>query len=115
MPAITLKSIRGTSGEVTVPSLGLLIATMYQWSLTRLEEHGPRSGAFVLRAAFSYLNPMFQTYWNETSMRKLMVVKVGRNGPQYHVQVDENTKTTLADQQIVLEGVKLWQPEEQQT
>lgn len=113
MPAITLRSIRGTAGEVTVPSLGLLIATIYQWSLTRLEEHGPRSGAFVLRAAFSYQNPMFQVYWDDESMRKLMVVKIGRNGPQIQVRVDEKTKTTLADQQIVLEGVSVWQEEQQ--
>lgn len=114
MPAITLKSVRGAEGEVTVPSLGLLIATTYKWSLTRREEYGPNRGAFTLRAAFSYLNPMFQMYWNDGGMRKLMILKVGRRGPAYRVESGEDTKATIEDHQITLEGVHLWPAEEPQ-
>lgn len=113
MSAITLKSVRGTEGEVTVPSLGLLIATMYKWSLTRREEYGPNQGAFTLRAAFSYLNPMFPMYWDDDGMRKVMVVKINRRHPGYRVTKTDTTKATIEEHQMTLEGVELWPIEEQ--
>lgn len=113
MAGITLRSVRGTEGEVTVPSLGLLIATTYKWSLTRREEYGPNQGAFTLRAAFSYSNPLFKTYWEEDGMRKLVVVKVGRRGPAYRVETTNTTKATIEEHQLTLEGVQIWPVEEQ--
>jgi hypothetical protein len=108
MPGYTLKSMKGVEGEITVPSLGMVIGTMQKWSLVRRED-GSRSSGYRLHAVFSYLNPMF---FKESSLTKQITIAIRdrdrKVNKQYRLEVIPGQETRLEGMSLLIEGVTLW-------
>lgn len=105
MPHGLFQKISGVKGEVRITSLGALIGTMSQWSLTRRGgENGADEGddLYDLRAVFSYLNPHL---WADEDYDKEIVVTLGRT-KQFRVQ-GHGEETVLAGRTLLMKGVSL--------
>jgi len=104
--------MRGVDGEITVPSLGMVIGTMQKWSLTRRED-GSRSSGYRLHAVFSYLNPMF---FNAESLTKQITISIRdrdrKVDKQYRLEAIPGQKTVLEGMSLLIEGVEIWPLEE---
>ena len=108
MPSgIYLTSLRGDRGQVTIPSLGAVIATIEppkgSWTLRREEESSPQGDVFILRVVFSYLNPHL---W-DSPYQKEFIVRVGKH-KQFRLTQAEGEKTVLEGLSLLMEGVSLW-------
>lgn len=108
MPGYTLKSMKGVEGEITVPSLGMVIGTMMKWSLSRRED-GSRSSGYRLHAVFSYLNPMF---FNEQSLTKQITIAIRDRDRKvnklYRLEPIPGQETRLEGMSLQIEGVTVW-------
>ena len=100
-----VKSISGVDGEVSIPSMGATIGTTAKWTLQRREDRPSCVGVYVFHAVFVYLNPML---FNETSFKKEIKVRVGRNGQQYRIEPVEGSTITLEHPTLHMEEVNLW-------
>lgn len=102
------KRLEGFHGEITVPSIGLTIATVTTWRCVRREESASgETGEWTLHAAFSYINAFA---FHEPSLEKRMVLSLGRRrgqGPYYRVTWDKATRVTLNSRGLDIEGVQL--------
>jgi hypothetical protein len=99
------KRITGIYGEVTIPSIGLHIATMGDWTLSRREETTPELGEWDLRAVFSYVN---EYAFRSEDWKKEIRITIGdkRKGKQY--RLDPTTgRTVLEGRSLLIEGVNL--------
>lgn len=107
MTGMFLTSLRGTQGQVTIPSLGAVIGTIEPpkgyWTLRRREDRPPSEGVFRLHAVFSYLNP---DLWDAPFGREIYVTLA--RGKQYRLDVVENERTVLEGRSLLIEGVTLW-------
>jgi hypothetical protein len=108
MAGYTLKSMKGVEGEITVPSLGMVIGTMMKWSLTRRED-GSRSSGYRLHAVFSYLNPMF---FNEESLTKQITIALRdrdrKVNKEFRLEPIPGQKMALEGMSLLIEGVTIW-------
>lgn len=102
------KRIEGFFGEITVPSIGLTIATITSWKCMRREESASgETGDWTLHAVFSYINAFA---FNEPSLEKRMIVSLGRRrgmGPYYRLTWDKATNVSLAGRGLTIEGATL--------
>lgn len=96
-----VRSLTGTEGDVTFPTLGAHVATMKSWQLTRHEDNGAHGGPFVFRAVLSYVNPLL---WEQPYSRQVKIC-VGKK--YYRLEQAPNAKTELIHQQLIMEGVNL--------
>jgi hypothetical protein len=110
MSGFTLRAVRGIEGEVTIPALGATIGTFAKWTLARSEDSHSGESEFVLRGAFSYINP---TLWEEDSLTKRFTIRLGRGGQQYMLIQKPDRKTVLEGLSIIMEGVTLCPVEQQ--
>jgi hypothetical protein len=107
-----LKRLEGFQGEITIPSIGLTIATMTSWKCWRREESAPgETGDWTLHAVFAYVN---EFAFNESSMEKRMLLSMGRRkgqGPFYRLTWDKATKVALNGRGLIIEGAMIepWQ------
>lgn len=99
------KKITGIYGSVTIPSVGLNIGTMGQWTLTRREDSPPGVGEWDLRAVFSYLN---EYAWKSDGWSKEIKVILGhpKTGKEYRLEPTDG-RTVLDGRSLLIEGVKL--------
>lgn len=110
MAGFTLKAVRGIDGEVTIPALGATIGTFAKWTLTRSEDGHSTESEYVLRGAFSYLNPIL---WDDETLTKRLTISLGRNGKKYLLVQKPDRKTVLEGTSIIMEGITLWPVEQQ--
>jgi len=113
MVNLSIKSMSGMEGEVTIPSLGALIGTFSKWQLTRREEYRRKTGEFTLRGVFSYINPLL---WNEESFQKEITIRLGRQRA-YRLEINDEAKVVLEGRALTIEGVTPWplvDPQQQQ-
>lgn len=98
--------IQGAVGEITIPSIGLSIATMSSWNLQRREDATPGSGEWDLRAFFSYVN---QTAWQSNDWVKEIRVTIGnqKTGKVLRVTPAANGRMVLDGNALHIEGVDL--------
>lgn len=103
--SLMFKRISGIYGEVTIPSIGLHIGTMEDWTLTRREETPPGLGEWNLRAVFSYVNTFA---FNSEDWKKEIRITLGdkRRGKQYRLE-PTNGRTVLDGRSLLIEGVTL--------
>lgn len=105
--------MEGFSGEITVPSIGLVIGTITSWKLMRREESAPgQTGEWTLHAVFSYINAFA---FNEPSLEKRMILTVGQrkgSSRSYRLTWDMATKVTLNGRGLMIEGARVepWRP-----
>lgn len=105
MSALFWRTMTGTEGKVTIPSVGAVIGTISKWSLVRPEESSPENpGKLTLRASFSYVNP---TLMNEEALTKHVVITIRRD-KHYRVCGDRMAFDGAA---LVMEGCELCPPE----
>lgn len=104
MAGFALKAVRGVDGEVSIPALGATIGTFAKWTLTRSEDGHSKESEFVLRGAFSYLNPIL---WADDTFTKRMTIRLGRNGQQYLLVQKPDRRTVLEGASIIMEGITL--------
>lgn len=104
MSGFTLKAVRGIDGEVSIPALGATIGTFAKWTLTRSEDGHSNESEFVLRGAFSYLNPVL---WEDETLTKRMTIRLGRDGHQYLLVQKPDRRTVLEGASIIMEGITL--------
>lgn len=99
------KRITGIYGEVTIPSIGLTIATMGDWTLLRREETTPELGEWDLRAVFSYVNAYA---FGAEEWKKEIRITIGdkRRGKQYRLDPTIG-RTVLEGRSLLIEGVTL--------
>jgi len=109
MAGFTLKVVRGIEGEVTIPALGATIGTFAKWTLARSEDGHSTESEFVLRGAFSYLNPIL---WADESLSKRITIRLGKDGRQYLLVQKPDRRTVLEGASIIMEGVTLWPVEQ---
>lgn len=96
-----VRSLTGTEGEISFPSLGAKIGTFQSWQLTRHEDNGAHDGPFILRAVFSYVNPLL---WDQP-FTKQVEVRVGKK--RYRLVQKPDAKSELIHRQLLMEGVSL--------
>lgn len=103
------RRIEGREGEVTIPSLGAIVAKIEaptgKWTLVRREE-GPagESAVFSLHAVFSYVN---EGLFKNEAFKKKFIVTIAK-GKQYRLQQRPGGKTELSGRSLLMEGVELW-------
>jgi hypothetical protein len=106
---IYLASLRGDRGQVTIPALGAVIATIEpptgRWSLRRREDenHPDDAGGFTLHVVFSYIN---RHLWDSPYEHEF-VVRLGKH-KQFRLTQTEGEKTELEGRSLLMEGVSLW-------
>lgn len=95
----------GVVGEVVIPTIGLSIGTMLNWTLVRREETPPELGEWDLHAVFSYLN---RHAWDSPNWDKTILVTIGKKGrgKQYRLELTSG-RTVLEGHGLLIEGVKL--------
>lgn len=93
----------GTSGKIDVPAMGLLIAEIRSWELTRREEVLPGEGEFTFRASFEHISDWL---FNDKDLDHRIVIEIGR-GKQYRLETDDDTRTVLDGLSLLMERVKL--------
>ena len=97
-----VRSLTGTEGGITFPTLGAHVATFKSWQLTRHEDNGAHAGPFVLRAVMSYMNPLL---WDQPYRRQ---VKICLGKKCYTLEQNANAKTeVIGTSQLIMEGVTL--------
>lgn len=101
-----LRKLDGVYGSVVIPKIGLTIATMTSWSLSRREDAPPESGEWNLRAVFSYLN---EFAWNSPDWGKDIQLTVGnqRTGKILRLIPAEGGRTVLDGKSLMIEGAHL--------
>jgi hypothetical protein len=106
VPHGIFQRISGVNGAVRIPTLGALIGTMSQWSLTRRGGEDGASdgnGLYDLRAVFSYLNPHL---WADEDYTKEITVVLGRT-KQFRVQMANDGETVLIGRTLLMKGVSI--------
>jgi hypothetical protein len=106
VPHGIFQKIQGIKGECRIPTLGALIGTMSQWTLTRREGEDGASdgdGLYDLRAVFSYLNPHL---WEDEDYAKEIVVTLGRT-KQFRVHKANGEETVLVGRSLLMKGVSI--------
>lgn len=103
-----LTSLRGTQGQVTIPSFGAVCGIIEPprgyWSLRRREDvPQDGTGVFRLHAVFSYLNP---DLW-ASPYEKEFVITLAK-GKRYRLDVSHAERTVLEGSSLLIEGVSLW-------
>jgi hypothetical protein len=53
---VLVKTLRGPSGQITIPGLGAVVAELQSWNLVRREENGSGNPTWDLHAVFRYQN-----------------------------------------------------------
>lgn len=107
------KRLEGFQGEITVPSIGLTIATMASWKCVRREESASgETGEWTLHAVFHYINTFA---FNEPTLEKRMILSLGRRkgmGPFYRLTWDKAKSVVLTGRGLTIEGAHLepWRP-----
>lgn len=96
-----VRSLTGTEGEVSFPFIGAQVGFFKSWHLTRHEDNGAHEGPYVLRAVFSYVNPLL---WDQPLTRQV-TIRVGKKS--YRLEQAPDAKTELVHQQLYMEGVSL--------
>jgi hypothetical protein len=107
LPHGVFQQIRGVTGDVRIPTLGALIGSFAEWSLTaRGNEDGEADGLYDLRATFSYLNPHL---WEDEDYSKEIVVVLGkgRQAKQFRVQKANGEETVLVGRSLLMKGVSI--------
>ena len=90
-------------GKIDVPALGLLIAEISGWELTRREEVPPGKGEYIFRASFDHISDWL---FNDEDLDHRIVIEIGR-GQQYRLETDDDARTVLDGRSLLIEGVKL--------
>jgi len=98
--------INGKSGEIRIESLGVLVATMSTWSMTRRGEDVPGAGSYDFHAVFSYANPAL---WADSDYEKTITVKIGKD--TFRLEQEEGFTAGPMDERksLRLQGVRLCQ------
>jgi len=96
-----VRSLTGTEGEVSFPLIGAQVGIFKSWQLNRHEDNGAHEGPFVLRAVFSYVNPLL---WDQPYTRRV-IIRIGKK--TYRLEQAADAKTELVHQQLIMEGVSL--------
>jgi hypothetical protein len=99
-----VQKFTGVKGEARIPSLGALIGTMSQWSLTWRGEDGAADsgGPYDLRAVFSYLNPHL---WEDEDYEKEITLTLGKS-KQFRVS-KASEGTVLNGRTLLMKGVSI--------
>jgi hypothetical protein len=105
MSGFILKAVRGIEGEVSVPALGATIGSFAKWTLTRSEDGHSKESEYVLRGAFSYLNPIL---WADEALNKRITIRLGKEGREYLLVQAPDRRTVLEGTSIIMEGITLW-------
>ena len=101
-----LKTVRGSIGEVSIPSMGATVGKLAKWSLERREDRTSGVGVYVFRGAFSYLNPYL---FKEESLRKEIRVRLGNNGKWHRIEQVPDTLVHMdGNVAIVMDEVTVW-------
>jgi hypothetical protein len=98
-------NMSGTSGEVTVPSIGAVVGTIVHWTLRREESGSAGQRPMTLRASFSYVNEFLLM---EPTISKEIMLTI-RKDKHYRII---GGRMAFVDQVLIMEDCKLWQPEQ---
>jgi hypothetical protein len=107
LPHGIFQQIRGVTGSVRIPTLGALIGSFSEWSLTAREGDNEESdGLYDLRATFSYVNPHL---WYDEDYSKEITVMLGKGkqGKQFRVQKANDEETVLVGRSLLMKGVSI--------
>ena len=69
---VLVRTLRGPSGQITVPGLGAVVAELQTWQLIRREESGSGNPTWDLHAVFRYQNDLLLK--NESLKKKANLV-----------------------------------------
>lgn len=95
----------GKSGEVRIETIGVLVGTMSDWSLTRRGDDAPGAGLYDLYAVFSYVNPAL---WEDSDYPKTITVKIGKD--RFRIEQEPGFASSLDGRKSLrMQGVKLCQ------
>ena len=101
-----LTSMRGSHGQIVVPSLGAVIGLIEppkgQWTLRRHEDGGPTRGSYHFHAVFSFVN---HELWERFSTKEI-IITVSRT-KRYRLEVVDGGMA-LEGRSLRVEGVDLW-------
>lgn len=99
------QKIEGKTGEIRIESLGVLVATMSTWTMTRRGDDVPGAGSYDLYAVFSYANPAL---WADKDYEKTITVKIGKD--TFRLEQEEGFTAVMDGRKSLrMQGVKLCQ------
>lgn len=97
--------LSGKTGEIRIDSLGVLVGTISNWTLTRRGDDVPSPELYDLYAVFSYINPHL---WTDKGYEKTITVKMGKD--TFRLEQAEGFQSTMDGRQSMrMQGVKLCQ------
>lgn len=94
--------IEGFGGGVEVPYIGIHVATIAKWRLTRRGEDGQDAALFNLHAALSFVN---RAIWEDPDYEKEVIVELGRGRMRYRIEQVEGHATMLTATALTMDGV----------
>lgn len=101
-PGVFMNRILATRGEITIPSLGIVVSRMTGPSLLRRREVAdPELGRFDLHAAVSYFN---QPLWDDPDFSKAVTIYIGRKPVK--INLFERSTLLAVEGSLRIEGVE---------
>ena len=105
MPKGIFQRLTGKVGEIRIESLGVLVGTMSNWTLSRRGDDAPGEGLYDLYAVFSYVNPHL---WADKEYTKTVTIRVGRD--TFRLEQGDGYDTVMDGRKSMrMLGVKLCQ------
>jgi hypothetical protein len=97
--------LNGKTGEIRIDSLGVLVGTMTNWTLSRRGDDVPGEGLYDLYAVFSYVNPHL---WSDKDYVKTITVKIGKD--EFSLAQEDGFPTIMDGRKSMrMQGVRLCQ------
>lgn len=73
MPGMYIRNLRGAQGQITVPTIGAVVAEFQSWNLQRREESRSVNPVWTLHAVFRYQNDLLLTNDRLTKLIRLQL------------------------------------------
>lgn len=99
VPGMLIRSLRGTQGQITVPSLGAVVAELQSWNLQRREESGSGNPIWTLHAVFRYQNDLLL---KNDALEKLIVLRLNK---ETKIELCSWESLSIEGVQLIAEGV----------
>jgi hypothetical protein len=99
------QKIQGKSGEIRIETLGVLVASIASWTMTRRGNDVPGAGLYDFHAVFSYANPAL---WADEDYEKTITVKIGKD--TFRLEQEEGFAAVIDGRKSLrMQGVKICQ------
>jgi hypothetical protein len=106
---VQLHNINGIEGEVSLIGYKAVAAMFQRWSLERRRDKGSETPSWTLRAVLSFQKDSLLA---RDGVQKRITVKL--NGGVWELRPLEGVKYVVDEGRLVVDGVTLWRPEDQQ-